>query len=257
VISIAAPSNADIGRSVTAPKLYASQPADVARIVIAAIAVGYAIFDFPVGAEFFNSAGGEQRSGGLEFGFFAGTQGGSGGLDKTDEGDAEENPRFVALSLDKPFERYRTARRVSAACARSPSAVACANWSVRTTDSSLGATNFSAVSKAWRHRAGGSAPLLAISSPPRPRGGGGGCILTTRPGARRGLVWSSVDIEYAAAPEVPVLDVLAWVVLRDDRMLTVRTRGRDAFYLPGGKREPGESDVAALRREVREVRPTG
>jgi len=66
-----------------------------------------------------------------------------------------------------------------------------------------------------------------------------------------------VDIEYAAAPEVPVLDVLAWVVLRDDRMLTVRTRGRDAFYLPGGKREPGESDVAALRREVREVRPTG
>jgi 8-oxo-dGTP pyrophosphatase MutT (NUDIX family) len=55
-----------------------------------------------------------------------------------------------------------------------------------------------------------------------------------------------------AAPEVPVLDVLAWVVLRDERMLTVRTRGRDAFYLPGGKREPGESDVAALRREVRE-----
>jgi 8-oxo-dGTP diphosphatase len=61
-----------------------------------------------------------------------------------------------------------------------------------------------------------------------------------------------VDIEYAAAPEVPVLDVLAWVVLRDDRMLTVRTSGRDAFYLPGGKREPGESDVAALRREVHE-----
>jgi hypothetical protein len=32
---------------------------------------------------------------------------------------------------------------------------------------------------------------------------------------------------------VPVLDVLAWVELRDERMLTVRTRGRDAFYLPG------------------------
>jgi 8-oxo-dGTP pyrophosphatase MutT (NUDIX family) len=61
-----------------------------------------------------------------------------------------------------------------------------------------------------------------------------------------------VDVEYAGAPEVPVLDVLAWVVLRDDRMLTVRTRGRDVFYLPGGKRAPGESDVAALRREVHE-----
>jgi 8-oxo-dGTP diphosphatase len=61
-----------------------------------------------------------------------------------------------------------------------------------------------------------------------------------------------VDVEYAAAPEVPVLDVLAWVVLRDDRMLTVRTRGRDVFYLPGGKREPGENDVAALRRDVDE-----
>jgi 8-oxo-dGTP pyrophosphatase MutT (NUDIX family) len=32
----------------------------------------------------------------------------------------------------------------------------------------------------------------------------------------------------------------------------VRTRDRSKFYLPGGKREQGESDVAALCREVRE-----
>jgi 8-oxo-dGTP pyrophosphatase MutT (NUDIX family) len=51
---------------------------------------------------------------------------------------------------------------------------------------------------------------------------------------------------------VPVLDVLAWVKTRDGRVLMVRSRGREVFYLPGGKREPGESDVAALRREVRE-----
>jgi len=63
----------------------------------------------------------------------------------------------------------------------------------------------------------------------------------------------NVDVEGDdAGAAVPVLDVLAWVVVRDDRVLTVRTRGRDVFYLPGGKREPGESDVAALRREVRE-----
>jgi colanic acid biosynthesis glycosyl transferase WcaI len=29
-----------------------------------------------------------------------------------DDGEADENPRFVALALDKPFERYRTARRL-------------------------------------------------------------------------------------------------------------------------------------------------
>jgi 8-oxo-dGTP diphosphatase len=62
----------------------------------------------------------------------------------------------------------------------------------------------------------------------------------------------SVDAEGRADAAPPVLDVLAWVQVRDSRVLTVRTRGRDAFYLPGGKREPGESDVAALRREVHE-----
>lgn len=35
-------------------------------------------------------------------------------------------------------------------------------------------------------------------------------------------------------------------------LLVVRTSGRDAFYLPGGKREPGESDAAALSREIHE-----
>jgi 8-oxo-dGTP pyrophosphatase MutT (NUDIX family) len=32
----------------------------------------------------------------------------------------------------------------------------------------------------------------------------------------------------------------------------VRTRGRDRFYLPGGKPEPGEDDGAALQRELDE-----
>lgn len=49
-----------------------------------------------------------------------------------------------------------------------------------------------------------------------------------------------------------VLDVVAWVEVVDGRMLAVRSRGRDLLYLPGGKREPGESDWAALSREVRE-----
>lgn len=43
-------------------------------------------------------------------------------------------------------------------------------------------------------------------------------------------------------------------IVRDDagRILTVRKRGAHRFMLPGGKREPGEDDLAALARELSE-----
>ena len=43
-------------------------------------------------------------------------------------------------------------------------------------------------------------------------------------------------------------------LIRDDagRVLLVRKRGTTAFMQPGGKREPGEDDVAALAREIAE-----
>jgi 8-oxo-dGTP diphosphatase len=43
-------------------------------------------------------------------------------------------------------------------------------------------------------------------------------------------------------------------VIRDaaGRLLVVRKRGTARFMLPGGKREPGEDEMAALAREVRE-----
>jgi 8-oxo-dGTP diphosphatase len=53
-----------------------------------------------------------------------------------------------------------------------------------------------------------------------------------------------------AAPSV--LDVVALVWERGGRLLVARTHGRDAWYLPGGKREPGEDPTDALVREVRE-----
>nr|WP_281288311.1 NUDIX domain-containing protein [Haloactinospora alba] len=56
----------------------------------------------------------------------------------------------------------------------------------------------------------------------------------------------------STAPARPPLDVLAWVHVRHGRMLAARTEGSDLFYLPGGKREPGESDVTAVVREVKE-----
>jgi 8-oxo-dGTP diphosphatase len=43
-------------------------------------------------------------------------------------------------------------------------------------------------------------------------------------------------------------------VIRDEagRILLVRKRGTTAFMQPGGKRDPGEDDIAALSREIAE-----
>ncbi len=49
-----------------------------------------------------------------------------------------------------------------------------------------------------------------------------------------------------------LIETVAWVHLEGGRILGARSRGRDLFYIPGGKRDPGEGEVAALLREVRE-----
>ncbi|MFK3649267.1 NUDIX domain-containing protein [Lysobacter enzymogenes] len=48
------------------------------------------------------------------------------------------------------------------------------------------------------------------------------------------------------------IDKVAWICLRDGKVLGARSRGKDRFYLPGGKREAGESDAQCLTREIRE-----
>ena len=48
------------------------------------------------------------------------------------------------------------------------------------------------------------------------------------------------------------IDKLAWMHIKDRRILGARSRGKETFYIPGGKREPGESDEEALVREIRE-----
>ena len=48
------------------------------------------------------------------------------------------------------------------------------------------------------------------------------------------------------------LTTVGWIHIEDGRLLNVRSVGRDAFYLRGGKIEPGESLAEALVREVRE-----
>jgi 8-oxo-dGTP pyrophosphatase MutT (NUDIX family) len=49
-----------------------------------------------------------------------------------------------------------------------------------------------------------------------------------------------------------VVVAVGWVHVGSGGLLAVRTRGRDRFYLPGGKPEPGETLPEALTREVRE-----
>ena len=49
-----------------------------------------------------------------------------------------------------------------------------------------------------------------------------------------------------------LLDTVAWVRTVDGRILCARPRGKDVFYIPGGKREPGESDRQTLLREIAE-----
>lgn len=53
-------------------------------------------------------------------------------------------------------------------------------------------------------------------------------------------------------PTREVIDKVAWVHVRDGRLLSVRSHGKELFYVPGGKREPGESDEACVAREVGE-----
>ena len=48
------------------------------------------------------------------------------------------------------------------------------------------------------------------------------------------------------------IDKLAYILLKDRKVLVTLSKGKDTWYIPGGKREPGESDREALIREVRE-----
>lgn len=48
------------------------------------------------------------------------------------------------------------------------------------------------------------------------------------------------------------IDKIAWIRLEEGRILSTRSRGKEVYYLPGGKREPGETDLDTLDREIRE-----
>jgi 8-oxo-dGTP diphosphatase len=48
------------------------------------------------------------------------------------------------------------------------------------------------------------------------------------------------------------MEKIAWILIRDGRLLVARNRDREKFYLPGGRQEPGETDAQTLAREIAE-----
>ena len=49
-----------------------------------------------------------------------------------------------------------------------------------------------------------------------------------------------------------IIDKVGWILIQEQKLLCVRSYGKKLFYIPGGKREPGESDIETLKREVLE-----
>lgn len=49
-----------------------------------------------------------------------------------------------------------------------------------------------------------------------------------------------------------MIDKVAYLYLKDKKILSTRSKGKDTYYLPGGKRENDETDIETLVREVKE-----
>ncbi len=48
------------------------------------------------------------------------------------------------------------------------------------------------------------------------------------------------------------IDKLAWLYIKNKQLLGARSKGKDIYYIPGGKRDTGENDHEALIREIKE-----
>jgi 8-oxo-dGTP diphosphatase len=48
------------------------------------------------------------------------------------------------------------------------------------------------------------------------------------------------------------IDKLALIFIKDKKILVTLSKGKDTWYIPGGKREAGENDIEALTREIME-----
>ena len=49
-----------------------------------------------------------------------------------------------------------------------------------------------------------------------------------------------------------MIDKIAFILIQNGTILSTRTKGKEVYYIPGGKRESGETDGQTLIREVKE-----
>ena len=69
------------------------------------------------------------------------------------------------------------------------------------------------------------------------------------------LLGSSLTLSFVhslTTTNMSYIDKLALILVRGRQQLVARSKGKNVFYTPGGKRERGESDVQALTRECKE-----
>ncbi|SEB36738.1 ADP-ribose pyrophosphatase YjhB, NUDIX family [Tenacibaculum sp. MAR_2009_124] len=46
------------------------------------------------------------------------------------------------------------------------------------------------------------------------------------------------------------IDKIAYIEIKDGQILSTRSKGKDKYYIPGGKRDEGENDEETLIREI-------
>ena len=51
---------------------------------------------------------------------------------------------------------------------------------------------------------------------------------------------------------IHMIDKIAYLYLSDGKILSSRSKGKDTWYIPGGKREGTETDIETLVREIKE-----
>ena len=69
------------------------------------------------------------------------------------------------------------------------------------------------------------------------------------------LLGSSLTLSFVhslTTTTMSYIDKLALILVRGRQQLVARSKGKNVFYTPGGKRERGESDIQALTRECKE-----
>lgn len=49
-----------------------------------------------------------------------------------------------------------------------------------------------------------------------------------------------------------IIDKIAWLEIKDNKILSTLSKGKNVYYIPGGKREEEETDTETLIREIKE-----